>query len=205
MKLSLIDIGKRFKFHWVFRHIDVEISSGQTLAIKGPNGSGKSTLLKTMSGFLSPSEGVVNFQEGNKIVQDFYSKVTYAAPYVDLIDQMTLREHLQFHCSFKSFKKGLSVNEAVEVLQLGHAADKTIKDYSSGMRQRVRLGLAILSESALCILDEPSTNLDTEGFEWYRSLLQDYGQDSAIVIASNESKDFISEDLTLHIIDYKTA
>jgi len=205
MQLSLKDIGKRFKFNWVFRHINIEISSGQVLAIKGPNGSGKSTLLKVLCGFLSPSEGVVIFQDKGLISKDFYRHVAYAAPYVDLIDQMSLREHLLFHSKFKKFKKGRSITEVIKILGLENAADKAIKDYSSGMRQRVRLGLAILSESHMCILDEPSTNLDTNGFEWYRSLLQEYQEETAIIIASNESKDFIPEDLTLDIEDYKMA
>ena len=205
MKLSLVDIGKRFKFHWVFRHIDFEITSGQVLSLKGPNGSGKSTLLKILSGFLSPSQGKVSYQQGGRLLNDFYHQVTYAAPYVDLIDQMTLREHLHFHSKFKAFKQNLSVEDVIEVLDLERAADKAIKDYSSGMRQRVRLGLAILSESKLCILDEPSTNLDAKGFEWYKSILIDFKMETAIIIASNESKDFISEDLSINILDYKTS
>ena len=205
MKLSLVDIGKRFKFHWVFRHIDFEITSGQVLSLKGPNGSGKSTLLKILSGFLSPSQGKVIYQQGGRLLNDFYHQVTYAAPYVDLIDQMTLREHLHFHSKFKAFKQNLSVEDVIEVLDLERAADKAIKDYSSGMRQRVRLGLAILSESKLCILDEPSTNLDAKGFEWYKSILIDFKMETAIIIASNESKDFISEDLSINILDYKPS
>ena len=205
MKLSLVDIGKRFKFHWVFRHIDFEINSGQVLSLKGPNGSGKSTLLKILSGFLSPSQGKVIYQEGGRLLNDFYHQVTYAAPYVDLIDQMTLREHLHFHSKFKAFKQNLSVEDVIKVLDLEQAADKAIKDYSSGMRQRVRLGLAILSEANVCILDEPSTNLDAKGFEWYKSILFDFKMETAIVIASNESKDFISEDLSINILDYKPS
>ena len=205
MKLSLVDIGKRFKFHWVFRHIDIEITSGQVLTLQGPNGSGKSTLLKILSGLLSPSQGKVVYIEDDKVLNDFYHQVTYAAPYVDLIDQMTLREHLHFHSKFKTFKKNLSVEEVIQVLDLERAADKAIKDYSSGMRQRVRLGLAILSQANLCILDEPSTNLDVRGFEWYQSLLLDFKLDTAIIIASNETKDFISEDLSINIMDYKPS
>ena len=203
MKLSLVDIGKRFKFHWIFRHVNLDLSSGQVLTIKGPNGSGKSTLLKILSGFLSPSQGKVIYQEGQRSLNDYYRHVTYAAPYVDLVDQMTLIEHLHFHNKFKSFKNNLSVEEVINVLDLENAADKAVKDYSSGMRQRVRLGLAILSESNICILDEPSTNLDAKGFDWYKSLLKEYKQDTAIVIASNESRDFITEDISLDIMDYK--
>ena len=205
MKLSLVDIGKRFKFHWIFRHVNIDLSSGEVLTIKGPNGSGKSTLLKILSGFLSPSQGKVIYTENGRSLKDYYGHVTYAAPYVDLVDQMTLREHLHFHNQFKSFKNNLTAEDVIDILDLENAADKAIKDYSSGMQQRVRLGLAIISESNLCILDEPSTNLDTKGFDWYKSILQDYKKDTAIIIASNESKDFITEDISLDIMDYKAT
>jgi len=177
MKLSLVDIGKRFKFHWIFRHVNIEVNARDVIAIKGPNGSGKSTLLRILSGFLSPSEGTVTFEVGNKIIQDFYNEVTYAAPYVDLIDQMTLKEHLNFHQNFKRFKNNLSVEEVIQKLQLEDAADKAIKDFSSGMKQRVRLGLAILSDSR---------------------------KNSGVVIASNEPRDFIQVNKTFNILDFKS-
>jgi len=203
MNLSLDNIGKRFKFHWIFRNVNLEIQSGQVLSVKGPNGSGKSTLLKIISGFLSPSEGTVSFQQDGKLIKDFYDKVTYAAPYIDPVEQMTLKEHLSFHNKFKAFKSDLQPDDLLGILELEHAADKQIKDFSSGMRQRVRLGLAVLSVSHLCLLDEPTTNLDTQGFDWYRNLLETYQHNSAIIIASNEQRDFIKQDGEIDILDFK--
>lgn len=204
MKLSLDNIGKRFKFHWIFRNVNLEIHSGQTLAVKGPNGSGKSTLLKIISGFLSPSEGSVVFRQQEKELKDFYNKVTYAAPYIDLIGQMTLKEHLAFHHQFKAFKNNLQPKDILKILELTDAADKQIKDFSSGMKQRVRLGISVLSESDLCILDEPSTNLDTDGFDWYKDLLRQYQHDSAFIIASNEERDFVDQIEQIDIRDFKS-
>jgi len=203
MQLSLNNIGKRYKFHWIFRNVNLEIQSGQVLSVKGPNGSGKSTLLKIISGFLSPSEGEVHFNQEGERLRDFYGKVTYAAPYIDPVGQMTLKEQLTFHTKFKSFKNSLRVEEVLDIIQLSQAADKQIKDFSSGMRQRVRLGLAVLSSSDLCILDEPTTNLDTQGFEWYSNLVNSYQMDSAIIIASNEERDFIKQDAVIDIRDFK--
>jgi len=203
MNLSLDNIGKRFKFHWIFRNVNLEIQSGQVLSVKGPNGSGKSTLLKIISGFLSPSEGSIAFRQDGQVVKDFYSKVTYAAPYIDPIGQMTLKEHLTFHNQFKSFKSDLKPEQVLRILELEHAADKQLKDFSSGMQQRVRLGLAVLTDSDLCILDEPSTNLDTKGFDWYRNLLISYQNNSAIIIASNEQRDFLNQEMVVDIRDFK--
>lgn len=204
MNLSLDNIGKRFKFHWIFRNVNIDIQAGQTIAVKGPNGSGKSTLLKIMSGFLSPSEGSLSYSEGDKVIKDFYNKVTYAAPYIDLIGQMTLKEHIAFHSQFKSFKDGLHPDDVLRVMELEHAGDKQIKDFSSGMKQRVRLGISVISESDLCILDEPSTNLDTKGFDWYKALIDTYQQGSALVIASNEERDFIRQNTVLDIREFKS-
>ncbi len=205
MNLSLVDIGKRFKFHWIFRHINIQIASGQVLAVKGPNGSGKSTLLKILSGFLSPSQGQVIYNNDGTMIKDFFHQVTYAAPYVDLVNQMTLREHLHFHTKFKAFKNGLGPKEVIDILDLTSSSDKALRDFSSGMQQRVKLGLAILSEAEVCILDEPSTNLDTDAFDWYSDLLLEYKLDTAVVIASNEPRDFIQEDIILDIREFKTS
>lgn len=203
MTLSLDNIGKRFQYHWIFRNIELSITSGQTLAIKGSNGSGKSTLLRIISGFLSPSEGQIKFQRDNKIVNEFYRHISYAAPYVDLINQFNLSELIHFHQKFKPFRKGITEELIFDLLAFPNIDHKILKDFSSGMQQRVKLVLAVLSESELCILDEPTTNLDEEGFHWYEKLIKEYRGDSAIVIASNESRDFIAEDFSLTITDYK--
>lgn len=203
MRLSLSNIGKRYKYHWIFRKVNLDIKEGQVWNISGNNGSGKSTLLKIISGFLSPSEGSIHFEKDGKTIDDYYRHIMYAAPYVDLIPQMTLREQLQFQQNFKSFKSGLTASEVINILDLKSSADKPLNDFSSGMLQRVRIGLAVLAESDLCILDEPTSNLDQEGFEWYAALLKKYRDRGALIIASNEERDFVFSDQSLDIMDFK--
>jgi len=205
MKLELGEIGKRYKFHWIFRNVNFQIKAGDVLTVKGPNGSGKSTLLKVISGFLSPSEGEVVYTKEDHRIDDFYKNISYAAPYVDLVNQMTLSEFLNFHQKFKAFKAGMSAPGVIDILELKTARDRRLIEFSSGMLQRVRLGVAILSQSDLCILDEPSTNLDQKGFEWYVDLLRNFRQNAAVVIASNEEKDFIDATQSINILDYKTT
>lgn len=203
MRLTLTNIGKRYQYHWIFRNIDLEVIEGQCINISGSNGSGKSTLLRIMSGFLTPSEGKVIFEKDGSRVNDFYQHISFAAPYVDLIHQMTLQEQIDFHQNFKSFKANLDTNAVIEILDLKGAKHKLLKDFSSGMLQRVRLALAVLTISDICILDEPSSNLDKSGYEWYTELLKSYQLDSALVIASNEEKDFLFEAQALNIMHYK--
>ncbi|MBT8221040.1 MAG: ATP-binding cassette domain-containing protein [Bacteroidia bacterium] len=204
MKLSMENIGKRFQYHWIFRKIEVSIASNQVLTIKGPNGSGKSTLLKIISGFLSPSEGTVQFKMNNRVIADYYQHVAYAAPYVDLVNQFTLPELIRFQKKFKPFRTNIDEETILDILGFANIKSKIIKDFSSGMQQRVKLALGILSASEICILDEPTTNLDREGFRWYEQLVTEYRGDSAMVIASNESRDFVLEDKSLNIDDYKS-
>lgn len=203
MKISLNNIGKRYQFHWIFRNINITIASGQVLAVKGPNGSGKSTLLKIVSGFLSPSEGNVKFELAGETITDYYQHVSYAAPYVDLLNQLTLTEIIRFHKKFKPFRNGIDESTILDLLSFSNIENKIIKDFSSGMQQRVKLALCILSQSEICILDEPTTNLDEEGFQWYKRLLKDFRGNSTVVIASNEPRDFVHEDLTLNVMDFK--
>lgn len=205
MRVQLNQVGKRFKYEWIFRGIDVAFHSGQAYAVQGPNGSGKSTLLKILSGHLSPSKGTISFQsEGKPIeINQVYQSVSFAAPYIDLIEDFTLKEAINFHQQFKPLLEGLSTKDLIELLGFEKSANKAVKYFSSGMKQRLKLILALCSRADLLLLDEPGTNLDTQGIDWYRDLIQRFHQNRLLVIASNVPTDFDFCDQQLNIMDYK--
>lgn len=207
MKIILTDVGRRYNQEWIFKHITCEFKSGQSYAILGPNGSGKSTLLKVLSGSLAPSAGSIYYEMNDEVVdvEGIFRYLSLATPYVELIEEFTLREQIQFHFKFKNYLSGYSEAEVVQLLDLEKAIDKELKFFSSGMKQRVKLALACCSDSALVLLDEPTSNLDTAGEEWYLELIDKTKRANRLfIICSNQEKEYTFCDETLSISDYKS-
>lgn len=195
MELRVEGLSKRFAGQWVFRKLAFEIPSKSHFAITGPNGSGKSTLLKILAGALPPSEGKVSYtcDQGEITPDRVYGHLTFAAPYADLIEELTLSEAWHFHRKFRLMIPEADSFEAF-LTSLAYPFDPVaqIQSMSSGMKQRLRLGFAILTKSTLLILDEPTSNLDEEGIAWFHDLLGAHGKDRTVVIASNIRSDLES-------------
>jgi len=201
MRITLIDAGKRFNRDWIFRHLGYEFSLGHSYAITGANGSGKSTLLQSIAGAIALSEGSVDYS--GHAPELVYRQLALAAPYLEVIEEMTVTEFLQFHSSFKHFLPGLSTRDIIGRVGLASAAHKQIRYYSSGMKQRVRLAQAIFSDAPLLLLDEPCTNLDVDGVALYRDLVREYGGDRLVVISSNDPQEYDFCEEVINIMDYK--
>lgn len=206
MEITLKDIGRRYNSEWIFRHINYRFESGKSYAVLGQNGSGKSTLLKVLSGSLSSSEGELVYTNGESIIgiDQVYQQLSIAAPYIELIEEFTLRELFDFHFQFKSYLQGFDKESVLNLLGLESALDKEIKHFSSGMRQRVKLVLACCSNSNLVLLDEPTSNLDSAGEEWYLNLIACTKLDFRLfIICSNQKKEYEFCDETISIVDFK--
>lgn len=206
MDILLQQVGKRYKFEWIFKKMNYTFETGGRYAILGPNGAGKSTLLRILSGHLSPTKGKVTFKVADKMIRssDVYTHISYAAPYIELIEELTLKEALAFHGKFKPFILDIKVDEVMDIIHLpSSATNKEIRFFSSGMKQRVKLAISILTKSSLILLDEPTTNLDKQGMDWYISLVENYANARTLIVASNEERDYSFCDKSLNILDYK--
>lgn len=205
MTITLQNIGKRYRLEWVFKGIDCCFEQKGRYAIVGSNGSGKSTLLKVLSGHLSPSKGSISFVHHDKKISEdlIYQHVSYAAPYIDLIEELSLEEAIDFHCKIKPLLPGITPASMLDILSLSKAQRKEIKHFSSGMKQRVKLALAICSDTPILLLDEPSTNLDQQGIEWYKELVSAFSDNRLTIIASNDPHDISFCQSQLNILDYK--
>ncbi|MCC5916016.1 MAG: ABC transporter ATP-binding protein [Cryomorphaceae bacterium] len=188
MRIKAENIGKRYKQQVVISGIDLDIHQPGVYVILGGNGSGKSTLLKILSGMLSPSRGKVSFFDGgDKIipVEERYQHTAFAGPYHELVEEMRLREFLSFTSVFKPFENRQNVNEILRLMDLEHHAEKYIMEFSSGMKQRVKLSLALVSESPFVFLDEPVSHLDATAVSWYADRLSEAARSKIIFVASN--------------------
>jgi ABC-type multidrug transport system ATPase subunit len=204
MHVQLLALGKRYNRHWIFKNLTATLQSGAPVAITGPNGSGKSTLLQVVAGSLEKSTGTITWQKEDIIVapEKQFELVSICAPYLELIEELTLTELLKFHSSFKKWLPGLDIPNIISRMDLQDSAHKQIRDFSSGMKQRVKLAQAILSSTPALFLDEPTSNLDLKGIAMYHQWMQEFSTGRLVVIASNDESEISFCKQRIHISDY---
>ncbi len=203
MLIKLTNTGKRYNREWIFRHFGYEFSSGKKYAITGSNGSGKSTLLQVIAGALTHNEGSIQMTLNGKILpeENCFQHISLAAPYLELIEEMTANEFLAFHHQFKSLT--CSKKEILRTISLEKAANKQIRYYSSGMKQRLKLAQAFFSTTPILLLDEPTTNLDADGIALYQQLIADYTKTKLVIISSNDTQEYNFCEEVIAIGEYK--
>ncbi|MGN6540232.1 MAG: ABC transporter ATP-binding protein [Ginsengibacter sp.] len=205
MEINLTNLGKRFNRDWVFRNLDFQFENGKHYAITGPNGSGKSTLLQLISGSAVYNEGKIDYLlHGKHFSADrVFQKISFAAPYLDTIEELTLTEFFVFHDKMKGWLSTVTTKEIIHLSSLENAAHKQIRYFSSGMKQRVKLAQAIFSNVPIVLLDEPLTNLDAEGVSLYHRLIEQFCKNRLLIISSNEPKEYSFCDTIIDIKAYK--
>ena len=221
MIISLTNIGKRFNREWIFRRCSYEFHSGKNYAITGPNGSGKSTLLQVIAGAILHNEGDIKYTDTGYKIQDkkapdqdaairypvsdilHYQHISIAAPYLELIEEMTATEMLEFHSKFKPFIPAVSIPEILQIVGLENAAHKQLRYFSSGMKQRLKLAQAFFSNTPVLLLDEPTTNLDADGIALYHTLINNYTKDKLVIVSSNVKQEYDFCEEVIEIGNYK--
>jgi len=215
--VRLSNVGKRFNREWIFRRCSYEFQSGKNYAITGPNGSGKSTLLQVIAGATQHNEGDIKYTDTGYRTQDkkypglnvsiqhpvsgilHYKYISIAAPYLELIEEMTAKEMLEFHSGFKPLMSAFSIEEMLNITGLENAIHKQIRYFSSGMKQRLKLAQAFFSDTPILLLDEPTTNLDEDGVRLYHTLISNYTKDKLVIVSSNvkQEYDFCEEEIEI--------
>jgi len=206
VKIILTGTGKKFNTEWIFRDLSYAFEKNHAYAILGRNGSGKSTLLQVIAGNINPTSGRVNYSHDSQEipVEKIFQHLTLVAPYQELIEEFTLMEMLNFHFCFKSLIPGYTIPGVIDRIGFKDPGRKTIRFFSSGMKQRVKLVLALFSEVPVVLLDEPTMNLDETGTDWYLQLIRETAKNRILLVCSNlqhRETEFCSE--KLFIEDYK--
>ena len=207
LALSAHGLGRRFGRHWVFRGLDTTFRAGESTAILGPNGAGKSTLLSVLAGWVPPTEGRTEDQlDGQPAApENLYRYTALAAPYLDLPDELTVAEAAAFQARLKPWRAGVAgTADVVAQARLdGPLSARRVRDLSSGMRQRLRLALALLSDARLVLLDEPTANLDRVGIGWYHELIaRTCTPERLVLVASNVAEEYAFCTHTLNLTDF---
>ena len=192
MKICLNQISKRYQQHWIFKDISLEIQEGSTLAILGNNGSGKSSLLRIIASMQSATKGSITYTHQQEHIDPnaVYKMLSYAAVGMQLIEEFTLSELLTFHFSFKKSINQLRIEEIIAILDMKNVQSKLVGDFSSGMKQRVKLAQAIFTDAPLLLLDEPCSNLDKHGIAQYQEWIATYQNNRTIIVASNDVNEY---------------
>lgn len=205
MNIVTENLGKRFNREWIFKKLDFTFESNHCYAIVGPNGSGKSTLLQVLWGQTPQSTGTLSYFDNQKLIPQevMYQQVSVATPYMELIEEFTLEEMIKFHFKFKKIMNPLSDDELIQIMELDHARKKQISNFSSGMRQRLKLGLAFYSDTSSLFLDEPTTNLDKKSIEWYHINLHKTSPSRLVLIASNADHECPINAQKVNLLEFK--
>lgn len=205
MQIILRDISKRFKKTWIFRDLSFEFHKGRFYGITGDNGSGKSTVLQLIAGFEHPTKGSIEvlMEPSDRLdMAHFSNHFTFCSPYQELIEEMTLTEFLDFH---QSMTEKLDTQTLLKTVNLTGQESKLLNNFSSGMIQRLKLGLCFFSARPVILLDEPTTTLDAAGKEIFKTLIAQTRKNKLIIMASNEAEEYALCDEIISVLDYKPA
>ncbi len=191
MHVTLQQVSKRFGAQIVLSEVNLSLTPGSVTGIIGPNGSGKSTLLQVIAGALKPDTGSATYELNGAVFEpdEVFQYVSIAAPYLKLYEDLSLSMALDTHVGFKPLQAHITVDSFFDIVMLSNARNKNIRDLSSGMLQRFKLGLALLCDAPLLLIDEPGSNLDAAGITWYQELLSEYRKDRTTLICSNREQE----------------
>lgn len=200
MQIRASHLGKKYQREWIFRNFSLTLKEGTSYALLGPNGSGKTTLMLILSGLLPPSKGKIEYLKSGKALaeEEFYQHQSIVAPYQEVIEEFTLNELLDFHFSLKKPLEQMGTEDIIKAMYLEQARHKYIRQFSSGMKQRLKLGLAFYSRNHILFLDEPCSNLDAKGIKWYQQEVRKILSQRIVIVCSNQPYEY---DFTLEKID----
>ena len=199
--LTINQLCKQVNGKTLISDLNMHVAKGQIYGFLGPNGAGKTTTMKMITNQWKPTSGeIVLF--GEKLLPDSYSFLKRMGSMIEFpvfYDNLTAQENLQLHCEYMGYYSPNSVEHALDILMLSNAKDKKVKEFSLGMKQRLGIGMALVGEPDLLVLDEPINGLDPQGIAEVRDTIQNLcaQQDMTVFISSH-----ILEELSKLATDY---
>lgn len=174
-------LGKKFDGRWIFRGIEFDLAKGESLVVVGRNGAGKSTFLKTLAGLISPSEGAVRRPD------DLPTQLGFCALDGALYPALSIEEHFELVGTMRGVPA--RTDELLERIGLTDARTRPCSKLSTGMRNRVKLGLAIQANPGVLLLDEPGAAMDEAGRQLVESICEEQLSRGVLVVATNDPRE----------------
>ncbi len=202
--VQLEGISKEYASTVLFQNVSIKVEKNQIAIITGKNGSGKSSLLRLLIGIESADKGSIYFYKENQNIlpTDWYKHISMVAPSMQLPMELTVKEIVTLHSSFKQMYT--TTEEFLHHTHLYKDKNKLLQQLSTGMLQRLKLGLAFFTISTILVIDEPTSNLDEEHIQWYQTLLKNHLYQRIVFIATNNiPQDAPYYDYTITLQDYK--
>lgn len=191
LQLTAANLKKVFNRRVVFQDISFAVQQQQTLLITGRNGSGKSTLVKILSDVLSPTDGTVTISPLDR-ARNFQrsSVIGLVSPYLQMYDEFSAEENLQYALAIRGMRDDANHIHALlkKVFLLERRSD-AVRTFSSGMKQRMKYAFALIHNPSILILDEPTSNLDTEGIAMVKQIMREQTQEGILIVATNDLSD----------------
>jgi heme exporter protein A len=187
--LTVSNVCKQYDQRLVLSGVSFSASAGESVVIAGANGSGKSTLLRIVCGLTTLSSGEVTWQtqEGALSPTQMLRRLGYVSPELGLYDRLSAFEHLETFARLRCLQLGPDVlSETLRRFGLGESMHRAVGEFSSGMKQRVKLALATIHSPDVLVLDEPSSNLDEDGRQLVRELIHEVARHGLVLLATNE-------------------
>lgn len=202
------DLSKIYSGKIIFKNLSLKLYSGDSITILGRNGSGKSTLIKILAGLISGNNGNVFLKSNNSLIPNnlWYSYIGLISPYLNLYDELSAIENLDFFCSLRS-KQKIKMDDKIDFylnkVKLYEKRNEPVKNYSSGMKQKLKLIFAVINEPKILYMDEPRSNLDTEGIDIVYETAEEHKKNGILIVATNDADDIQLCENSLNIEDYK--
>lgn len=194
-------LKKVFNRRVIFQNISFAVREGQTLLVTGRNGSGKSTLVKILSDVLSPTEGkVVLKHESDAPPGKRVDWIGLVSPYLQLYDEFSAEENLQLACAMRGLRWNANdIHALLKKVFLYERRSEAVRTFSSGMKQRMKYAFALVHQPPILILDEPTSNLDTEGIRMVKEIMVEQQEKGILIVATNDPTDVDRYDLLVDL------
>lgn len=188
IKLQAVNLTRKFNGKVIFENINFELATGSSTAITGRNGSGKSTLIKIIANLLSETSGKLKLTaRGTEVKKEsVYKYLGFVSPYLNLYDEFSGYENLRIISDIRGSGHG-NIENVLKRVGLYQRRNDLLKIYSSGMKQRLKIAFAILHNPEILLLDEPTSNLDTDGVSIVDDITEEYKKDKILIIATNDA------------------
>jgi heme exporter protein A len=194
LKYEVVGLSKAFvRKQYIFKEVNLQFSNNDVIAVTGSNGSGKSTLIKVLTGVLSHNSGEIKITKDGqeKTIADIKDNLSLVSPYLNLYEEFTPIEHYKISADLRGISFNVSkLNEDLSLFNIFKHRNSQIRNFSSGMKQRMKFVLALQNNPTLLFLDEPTSNLDNEGIEIVNNVIKNHSkQNGIVVIATNEERE----------------